>query len=117
MWRLKTPHKGEKYKTRFETNLFIIQGKYQGAVAIVDKIDTAIEDRLKVKHAQKKNKNKKTKTKKKKTKATITRTTITNELHSVRKQHIQFRNWYPCRWTNKSYSHEDNNNQWITLGA
>ena len=64
MWRLKTPHKGEKYETRFETNLFIIQGKYQGAVAIFDKIDTAIEGRLKVKH-----------------------------------------------------SHEDNNYQWITLGA
>ena len=84
MWRLKTPHKGEKYKTRFETNLFIIQGKYQGAVAIVDKIDTAIEDRLKVKHAQKK----KTKTKKQKQKK-----------------------------KNESYNHEDNNYQWITLGA
>ena len=71
----------------------------------------------------------------------ITRTTITNELNSVHKQHIRFRNWYPCRWisrgccktltwdalistvdwrsntSNKSYSHEDNNYQWIILGA
>ena len=66
MWGLVTPHKGKKYKRRFETNLFILQGKYQGAVAIVDIIDTDIEGRLKVNH--------------KKTKATITRTTITNEL-------------------------------------